>query len=223
LKFILTIIVLNLIYAIITVWNKKKLSIKLTPQITANIQYGDLFKSKGIIVIPVNEYFDTIVDDKIISSNTLHGYFIKQFFEGYEKDLRKQISESLSNLSPVEVNENRKMGNKKRYTLGTVAQVSKGDNFFYLVALTRFNENHKAEIKKSEYQRILCDLFDYIEQNCQGYKVNLPLIGGGHSGVNLIKQKLLDLLLFSITLNDKLTLINGVDIVLHKSLKSEMN
>ncbi|MEK0336570.1 MAG: DUF6430 domain-containing protein, partial [Nitrosopumilus sp.] len=130
---------------------------------------------------------------------------------------------SLSSTTPVEKSDGRKQGNKNKYTLGTVATVSKGDKIFYLVALTRFSENHRAEVRKSEYQRVLCDLFDYIEQHSQGAKVSLPLIGGGHSGIDLSKQKLLEFLLFSIALNDKLTLINGIDIVLHKSIEKDID
>jgi len=83
--------------------------------------------------------------------------------------------------------------------------------------------NPETLVNNSEYQRVLCDLFSYIEQNSQGRKVSIPLIGAGHSGVNLSKQKLLEFLLFSIALKDGLTLINGVDVVLHESIKKEID
>jgi len=223
LSFILAIISINLLISLLTIQNKKKLVVDLTTQVKANIYYGDIFLNDGIIVIPVNEYFDMIVDDKIISSNTLHGHFVKQFFGGNDKDLKQQITKSLSGEIPIENNNSRKQGNKKRYPLGTVAQVKKGNKIFYLVALTRFNGNNRAEVKKSEYQRVLCDLFDYIEQYSQGSQVSIPLIGGGHSGIDLSKQKLLQFLLFSIALNDKLTLINGINIVLHKSIENDID
>ena len=117
----------------------------------------------------------------------------------------------------------RSSGNKKRYPLGAVCEVKAENKTFYLVALTRFNENHRAEIENSEYQRVLCDLFSFIEQNSQGRVVNVPLIGAGHSGVNLSKQKLLEFLLFSIALKNGLTLINGVNIMLHDSIKDDIN
>ena len=88
---------------------------------------------------------------------------------------------------------------------------------------TKFNENHRAEIVKSEYQRVIMDLLDFIEQHSQGFNVNIPLIGSGHSGVELTNQKLLEFLLFSITLNDNLTLVNGLDIVLYKDLKDKID
>ncbi len=213
----------SFIYALSTVWPKTKIKLKLSEKVTAEVFFGDLFASKEIIVIPVNEYFDTIVDDKIISSKTLHGIFVRNYFGGNEVDLKKQISNGLNDVDHIDVNSRRPAGNKKRYPLGTVCQVKKDEKIFFLVALTKFNGNDRAEVKNSEYQRVLCDLFSYIEQNSQGRKVNIPLIGAGHSGVNLSKQKLLELLLFSIGLKDNLTLIGGVNIVLHNSIKSEID
>lgn len=212
-----------MVYATYANWPRRKVRLKLSEKIKANIYFGDLFKSEGIIVIPVNEYFDTTVDDKIISFNTLHGKFIRNFFGGNETDLKNQIKRGLSAYSPLEVNTNRNAGNKSRYPLGTVCEVKNGSKIFYLVALTRFNSSHRAEVTNSEYQRVLCDLFFFVEQHSQGRKISIPLIGAGHSGVNLKKQKLLEFLLLSIALQDNLTLINGIDIVLHDSVKDEVS
>lgn len=220
---ILAILLVSAFYALLTIRPKDKIKLKLTEKVKAEVFFGDLFSSKEIIVIPVNEYFDTIVDDKIISSKTLHGIFVKTYFDGNEADLKKQINNSLNGVKHVDVNSRRSLGNKKRYPLGTVCQVTKEDKIFFLVALTKFNQNERAEVKNSEYQRVLCDLFSYIEQNSQGRNVSIPLIGGGHSGVSLSKQKLLEFLLFSIGLKDNLTLVGGVNIVLHKSIKNEID
>lgn len=220
---IFIIFLVSFVYALSTIWPKTKIKLKLSEKVKAEVSFGDLFSSKGIIVIPVNEYFDTVVDDKIISSKTLHGIFIRNYFGGNESDLKRQISNELKNIEQIDINSKRPSGNKKRYPLGTVCQVKKDEKVFFLVALTKFNENDRAEVKNSEYQRVLCDLFSYIEQNSQGRKINIPLIGGGHSGVNLSKQKLLEFLLFSIGLKDNLTLISGVSIVLHDSIKNEID
>jgi hypothetical protein len=217
------IIFVNVMYGIVSVLPKNRVKLKLGENLNVDVAFGDLFEKKGIIVIPVNDYFDTLVDEKVVSSNTIHGAFVKNFFEGKEKHLKRSISASLKNIPPVEINKSRKQGNQSRYPLGTVANIPHNGKNYYLVALTRFNENQRAEVKKSEYQRILCDLFDFIEQKSQGNRVNVPLIGGGHSGLNLTKQKLLEFMLLSIMLNDKLTLIQGLEVVLHHDVKSEIN
>jgi hypothetical protein len=213
---------ISIIYAFYSIRKKKKISLKISENADVNVYYNDLFQSDKIIVIPVNDYFDTIVDDKIVSSNTLHGKFIQKYFLNNEKQLKSLINKSLSKISPIEINKTRPKGNKKRYALGTVAKVEIDEKIFYLFAFTKFNQNNRATITKSQYLNVITILFEFIEQNSQGYKVNIPLIGAGHSGVELSKQKLLDFLLFSIILSDKLTLINGLDIILYKD-KIDLN
>lgn len=217
------IVTIALIHAVYINWPKSKIELKLTEKVKTKIFFGDLFEADEIIIIPVNEYFDTIVNDEIISSKTLHGKFISKFFGGNVADLTKQIKNGLANYPPTSLNSERKSGNKKKYSLGTVCEVKKDSKIFYLVALTRFNNNNRAEVLNSEYIKVLCDLFSFIEQNSQGRKVSIPLIGAGHGGANFSKQKLLEFLLFMIVLKDELTLINGVDIVLHDAIKNDID
>jgi len=129
---ILAIFLMSAIYALVTVWPRNKIKLKLTEKVKAEVLFGDLFSFKENIVIPVNEYFDTIVDDKIISSKTVHGIFVKNYFGGNEAELKKQISNGLNGVDHVEVNSGRSVGNKKRYPLGTVCQVTKADKVFWL-------------------------------------------------------------------------------------------
>ena len=46
-------------------------------KIKIEIKVGNIFEEKDLKVIPCNEYFDTMVNDKIISKNSLNGKFIK--------------------------------------------------------------------------------------------------------------------------------------------------
>jgi len=223
LLFLLFIFVTAIIYSLFINRSKGKIELSLSDKVKAKVFFGDLFESKEIIVIPVNEYFDTIVDDKIISSNTLHGKFIQKFFSENKDELTNQIKKNLEQYTPLEINKKRKLGNTYKYDLGTVCEVKNNDKIFYLVALTKFNNNHRAVVSNSEYQKVLCALLSYIEQNSQGRKVNIPLIGAGQSGVSLKKQKLLEFLLFSIHLENNLTLINGVNIILHESAQEDID
>lgn len=210
-------------YAITANYPKNSIKVKISEKVSATVKFYDLFSCEGILVIPVNEYFDTKVDEKIISSNTLHGKFIKRFFGGNEEELREKIQASLSRIEPAEKNALRTDGNKTRYPLGTVCEIEYNGNILYLVALSRFNENNRAEVTNAEYLQVLIKLFSYIEQYSQGRTVNIPLIGGGHGGVNLPAQKLLEFLLLSMLLQERLTLINGVNIVLHESVKEKID
>lgn len=215
-------ILFDIIIAILRSLPRNNIQLKITETINCNIFFGDLFKQEEIIVIPVNEYFDTIVDDRIISSKTLHGIFVKNIFGGDEENLKNQIKKSLIGIEPIETN-NKKEGNTHKYELGTVAKVEKSGKTYYLVALTRFNENNRAEITKKEYQEVIHSLFDYAHQYSQGKKLSIPLIGGGHSGIKLSKQNILEFLLFSLQLNDDLTFTGDINIILYNSIKKDIN
>ncbi|WP_063650825.1 macro domain-containing protein [Aliivibrio fischeri] len=196
---------------------KKKITIDFTDRVKVNIEYGDLFKQPGVIVIPVNEYFDVIVDDEIISRNTLHGVFVEKFFSDDICYLKEEVDKKLSEYEGVVTN--RDCGNNTKYPLGTTIKIQKDDQVFFLIAFTHFNEKNRANTTNLEYQETIIKLIDYIENNSNGYRINIPLIGSGHSGVKAKKQSLLEFLLFSIKMKEDLTLAGGIHIILDKSIK----
>lgn len=73
---------------------KIKLNIKGSDFI---IKQGDIFLQEGLKVINFNEYFDTIVDNKIIAKNSLNGKFITEKVKDLEK-LDSTIDEQLLNF-----------------------------------------------------------------------------------------------------------------------------
>ena len=56
------------------------------------VKAGDLFRQDGFKVIAFNEYFDTQVDDVIISHNSLNGLYIDNYLVGSVSDLDHRIS-----------------------------------------------------------------------------------------------------------------------------------
>jgi Domain of unknown function (DUF6430) len=211
--------IINIGISVILSLPKSRINLQITNKVNLNVYYGDIFNQKGVVVIPVNEYFDTLVDDKIISSSTLHGQFIKQVFGGNIAELDRIIKKELQNYKEKAI-VTRSGGNSKKYELGTTISIDKDGKCYYLVAFTRFNEKNKAESFNVDYQIILKSLLDFIHVNSQGKNVNIPLIGGGQSGINLTKQKLLEYLLFSIQIHDHLTVSGNINIVLNNDLKN---
>jgi hypothetical protein len=213
---------INLGIAFALSWPLSKINLKITNKFDVNIYYDDLFNQNGIIIIPVNEYFDTLVDEKIISSSTLHGQFIKEIFGGNTEELELLIKKELEKHEEKAIIE-RPRGNCKKYNLGTTISVSKDGKDYFLVSFTRFNDSNKAEIFNIDYQVTLKSLLDFIHINSQGKNINIPLIGAGQSGVNMSKQKLLEYLLFSIQIHDNLTISGKINVVLNKELKKEID
>lgn len=153
---------------------KSKVELKITDKIDLKVYYDDLFNQEGIIVIPVNEYFDTLVDEKIISSLSLHGQFVKKIFGGNIEELEKSILIGLQDYQEKSVVPRTK-GNCKKYELGTTISINKDGKNYFLVAFTRFNDLNKAESFNVDYQIILKSLLDYIHINSQGKNWNISL------------------------------------------------
>lgn len=156
------------------------------------VQFGDIFeiarqkKSRKNIVVPVNRCFDTIVDDDLISFNTLHGTAMNYLYESkkYTQEiLNTKIQEKLkeSHYEIVEQSEKPK-GNLKRYDVGTVAEIEGADkeNYFFL-ALSTFDKNLHANTTREEHTNALTRILQVCQIRSQGYPVYVPLIGGGLS------------------------------------------
>ena len=99
------------------------------------VEYGDLLENTNEqrnIVITVNRCFDTIVDDDLIASGTIHGKTIKKLCANgcndkkLNEDLQKDLFER-RNIDPeIELTASQKRkGNLKRYPAGTIAEFKK--------------------------------------------------------------------------------------------------
>ena len=129
---------------------------------------GDIFKERGLKVIPFNERFDTQVDDIIIAHRTLNVMMIDNFVSNIE-DLRQTIADAEKDASRF------KMNKKKEYPLGRIIQY----NQFLMLAFTHFDAENKAYINISEYDQVLLRMWSEIRRVYAGKEVVLPLLGSG--------------------------------------------
>lgn len=124
------------------------------------VQYGDIFSPNEVrspnqrrnVIIPVNRCFDTIIDDDLVSSRTLHGIAFRKLYSSgkYNEDsLNTALYTDLNirqRLVPEDISNNEKRrGNLKRYSLGTVAEiVGESDCTYFFIALSTFDYNLSA-------------------------------------------------------------------------------
>lgn len=80
------------------------------------IKEGDLFEEEGYKAIGFNEYFDTQVDNRIISEHSLNGIFINTICANKTKELDKYITEQCDDDDIIEKGVNRKMEEKRLNT-----------------------------------------------------------------------------------------------------------
>lgn len=165
------------------------------------VEYGDLFKDtdeEKYIVVTANRCFDTLVDNDLISENTIHGMAVRKICtDGYtpeqlncalQKDLQKiQCDKTLS------VEEKRK-GNLKRYPAGTIAEFKKtpGDNVTYLfLGLSAFNKNLHPEVTDMDFAQSIQSLIEYCRQRSQRFPIYMPIIGTNSLDNKRSEQELL--------------------------------
>lgn len=181
------------------------------------VQYGDIFSTKEVsqnnqkrnVVIPVNRCFDTIVDDDLISSNTLHGKAMQKLYatgiytaETLNQAIQSNLVSADGHTESLEIKDKRS-GNLKRYPVGTVAEVKVDEklNYFFL-GLTCFDKNLHANVSEEEYALALVKLLEFCEIRSQGFPVVMPLVGAGAANnVQKSERDILDYLVMFIKMN----------------------
>jgi len=146
------------------------------------VKSGDLFKQDGLKAIAFNEYFDTQVDEIIISSRSLNGTYIKKYFRNTTSLLDDKIENyDFDESEYIEINNKRKKGKTKKYSLGTICVVDD----FILTAFSRFDEDNKAYLTMPDYLSFLITFWDKVNKIYAQRDVSVPIFG---SGITRIKE-----------------------------------
>lgn len=201
------------------------------------VRYGDLFKiakkkKQKIIVIPVNDTFETIYDEKsegidkpLVDVNTVHGKWLKHLYEIEDmlpKDVDDRIQNDLQlrnyNYSIVK----KERGNTKSFPNGTIAVFEHKSTAYYLLSISKFDENNKATSNKDTIISAIESLLQFYDINGQSKTIYVPLIGTGKSRANLSTFQSLDILKNEITLfnSDKAT--GNFNIVIYSKDESDV-
>lgn len=214
---VLAVIILMCVgYACYQVSRKKKITIRIEENFKLTIEQGNLFDQKGIIVIPVNNYFDTHVGDGIIDPKSVHGQFINNLFHDRISELDEKITRSLEQQGLVGIEkEPRKNGKCISYPLGTCAVVADGGNLYVCVVTTEFDEENVARLTRNKLSMVMDGLFDKLVTIAGSEKVSLPIVGAGNARLNRSSERILHYLVdyFDFSLSDK-KILGGVHIII---------
>ena len=113
------------------------------------IKFDDLFAQNGWKAVGVNDFFDNIVDDDLVSSKSLHGHVINTYWSNKSDAWQNQINASLENVPNKDVERNK--GNLKRYPIGTtaIATTDKQKMLFVALGKTDIGNNVTTATAKS--------------------------------------------------------------------------
>ena len=205
-------------YAYWQIRSKEEIVLELSSELKLTIKEGDLFKQKGVICIPVNEYFDTHVGDGVIDEGSLHGIFINRFFKDRIPELEDKVRKKLI-TSVYDVHKRRLAGcPDKRYKLGTCIDIREGENTYVLFALTHFDDNDKASVGRAEFTEVIETLMHHLNSTVEGQPVFMPLFGTRLTRMRRTPQRILLHIVDTIDFNDSCTITGGLSIVI-KSLE----
>lgn len=185
---------------------------------TVNIKSGDLFTEDGFKVIPFNEYFDTVVDEKIIATSSLNGIFIKNYLATELNNLDNYIVQNTDDDDILDANSTRKLGGKTvKFKLSTTFVF----NDYLLTAFSRFDEHNKAILTMPEYIEFLINFWDRVNRVYAQKSVSVPIFGSGITRIkehkNISDEDLLKIMLWTFKLSEmKFQHPAKLSIIIHK-------
>ena len=192
---------------------------------TVNIKCGDLFLEDGLKAISFNEYFDTIVDDKIISSKSLNGIFINRYFKDKVTELDNFIDTNLQDEDLISNQVVRKQGGKtKKIKLSAIVVY----NDFLLTAFSKFDEHDRAILTMPEYIEFLINFWDRVNRIYAQKNVSVPIFGSGITRIkehkNIGDEDLLKIMLWTFRLSEmKFKYPAKLTIVIHEDKIRQIN
>lgn len=180
--------VLCLIVAAVCVLGKKKVKVlDLHNGKAVYVVYGNVFSDKWVksdkrryVCFAVNRCFDTIVDERLITTNSAHGDAFDRLYK--EKSFSPQsLNEAIRKAIPKgsnfeEVKEEEKLeGNRNRYEVGTCVdfEVTKSLHYF-MVAIGKMDASLKNHVEPEEYCFAVQKLIDFIDTYSRASRFSFP-------------------------------------------------
>jgi hypothetical protein len=189
------------------------------------VKSGDIFEQNGFKVIAFNEYFDTQVDDRIISSQSLNGIFINKLFSESTVALDEYIkSYQFDDDVKIEEQPTRRFGKNVKYSIGTICLYDD----YILAAFTKFDENNRALLTMPEYLEFLIRFWDNVNRVYSQKSVSVPIFGSGITRIkehkNISDEDLLKIMLWTFRISEmRFKYPAKLTIVIHKDKINKIN
>lgn len=219
-------VILVAIYIVIWIYSNRIKSIDLSVEgSTVTIKTGDIFTEPGFKAIAFNEYFDTLVDEKIIAAETLNGRFIKQYLTSSVESLDEHISQyPFSRGETSSINKNRPQGKKQKYALGTICVWED----YLLTAFSKFNTHNEARLTMPEYLMFLINFWDRVNRVYAQKSVTVPVFGSGIVRIkehrNITAEDLLKIMLWTFRISEmRFAYPAKLTIIIHKDKIEQIN
>lgn len=213
------------LYVGLWLWYNRLKKVKLLIEgSTVVVKTGDIFKQSGLKAIAFNEYFDTQVDDKIISKKSLNGIFIENYsnrsldelnhlMDNYQFDDEELIDSNVTRL-----------GKSKKYKLGTICVLDD----YLLVAFSKFDSKNIATLTMPEYLEFLINFWDNVNRVYAQQDVSVPIFGSGITRIkehkNISDEDLLKIMLWTFRISEmRFKYPTKLSIIIHEDKIDSIN
>lgn len=161
------------------------------------LKFGDIFAQDGWKAVGVNDFFDSIVDEDLVSSRSLHGHVLSTYWRENRNDWEKQVAASLRNQSGQRVS--RSKGNRLRYPIGTTARACTEEQKFLFVALGETNPSNNVTTANAETLiKAVRGMVAEARAACSMEPLAIPLMGSGLARVGIKNSVLVDLIITAV-------------------------
>lgn len=188
------------------------------------IAFDDTLFEEKIVVIPVNRCFDLSCDNNLINPISIHGQWINRYIVSEEQRdiLNNKISFMLKDdYEMLSINEKR-CGNLRRYPPGTIAEIKgKNDTIFYLLALSSFDQDLKAQCSELEYYNAIMGLIDYYDSHGNGKELFCPIMGDHIVNPYRDTESVIDFMISIFKFNRR-KIRGKINIVVYNKMKSKI-
>lgn len=230
-----TLVLLSLVLGLLRSASPAEIEIKINGS-AIRVVFGDLFTFDGVKVIPASKFLyetDVVVSslqDKLIKKFLVLGegaQGINKYTSALEEALAGKFCELVDNNSEQLLSNNNL---KKKYPLGTTAQLILQEHVYYIFALTETELRNRIPPNNCDPQNLFLALENFWKEarklNRSSEPLNIPLVGSGVAGVKLRPSSILEIILLSIEnairQDGKIT-TEDIRIVLHPKYLEEIN
>lgn len=217
---------LALTYLAIWIWSNTLNSIDINVEGSqVSVKVGDIFQQPSLKAIAFNEYFDTLVDNKIIGEGSLNGIFINKHLDVSVAELDRHIERYAFDANEIlESNDGRKQGKKQRYQIGTICIYKD----YLLTAFSKFDENNKALLTMPEYLEFLINFWDRVNNVYAQQSVSTTVFGSGITRIrghkNIADEDLLKIMLWTFRISEmRFKYPAKLTIIIHKDKIDQIN
>lgn len=204
--------------------NLKKVTIKIDGT-TVTVKSGDIFNEPGLKAIAFNEYFDTVVDNNLISERSLNGLFLKSKLNGTIEELDVEIEQfPFEEGEVLQRDVSRVAGKSIKFKLGTI--FVKDD--FLLTAMSKFDASNRANLTMPEYLEFLINFWDGVNKVYAQRSVVTPIFGSGITRIlghrNITDEDLLKIMLWTFRISEmRFKYPANLTIVVHEDKIDQVN